>query len=104
MRFAAFVLLALSAAFMLQTACEAQPSAQPQTGPAASAPVSPAPQTGSQPAPAPAHHSRSPKKAAPAAAAAPAPAPASKPDSGTPDVVVGGLPGVRSAAPIEKQP
>jgi hypothetical protein len=96
MKFPAFVLLALSAAFF--GVCQAQQASQPPVGnapPTTTAPASPPP-------PAPAHHSRSLQKAP--AFEAPAPAGASKPDSGNPDVVIGGLPGAKSTTAVERQP
>ena len=100
MKFPAFVFLTLSATCLVTGVSQAQQAPQrpvekypPAT--AVPAPVSPHP-------PAPAHHSRSLQKAP--AFEAPAPAAASKPDSGNPDVVVGGLPGEKSATAGEKQP
>ncbi len=114
MKFAAFVLLALSAASLRSGACEAQQVAQPPVQEATPLTAVPVPTSPPSPviaippgtdrlAPAPAHHTRSLQKAAPSGAA-PAPAAASKPNSGTPDVVVGGLPGEQSATADEKQP
>jgi len=106
MKFAAFVLLALSVAFLRPSACGAQQTAQSTVQKASPVTASPPPPVIAVPpatAPAPAHHSRSLQKAAPFGAA-PAPAAESKPDSGNPDVVVGGLPGAQSATAVEKQP
>ncbi len=111
MKFAAFVLLALSAACLETSAGLAQQVASPpveQAAPVAAVPLPaspPAPAVAAPPeapklAPAPVH-TRSLKK--PPSLAAPAPA-ASKPEPGTPDVVVGGLPGNESATAVEKQP
>ena len=109
MRFAAVIVFAVFVACFRSGDCLAQqgvqqpvekaaPSSQtPVARPAPPAMVSPpSDDTGGR---APAHHSRSLQKAAP-----PAPAAASKPNSGTPDVVVGGLPGNQSGAAAEKQP
>jgi hypothetical protein len=110
MKFAAFVLLALSAACLETSAGLAQQVASPPVEQAApdaavplpaSPPVVAAPPEASKFAPAPAQ-TRSLKKLP--ALAAPAPAAASKPEPGTPDVVVGGLPGNESATAVEKQP
>ena len=95
MKFPAFVFLALSAAFLGSGVSQAQQQPVEKAPPAKSVPA-PAP------SPAPAHHSRSLQKAP--AFEAPAPAAASKPDSGNPDVVVGGLPGAKSVTAGEKQP
>jgi hypothetical protein len=95
MKSPAFVFLALSAAFLGTSVCQAQQHTVEKAPPAVAVPA-PASQ------PAPAHHSRSLQKAP--VFEAPAPAPASKPDSGNPDVVVGGLPGAKSATAGEKQP
>lgn len=112
MKFAAFVLLALSAACLGTSAGLAQQVASPpveQAAPVAAvplpasppAPVVAAPPEAPKAAPAPVH-TRSLKK--PPSLAAPAPAAASKPEPATPDVVVGGLPGNESATAVEKQP
>ncbi len=96
MKFAAFVLLALSVAVLRPGDSFAQQA--PQQQPAqrlAPAPTVPAPPAAV--AAPPAHHTRSLQKAAPA------PEAASKPESGNPDVVVGGLPGAKSADD-DKQP
>jgi hypothetical protein len=109
MRFAAIIFFAVFAACFRSGACLAQQAVQQPVEKAAPlsqspVPVRPAPPVMAAPpsmnagAPVPAHHSRSLQKAAPA------PAAASKPDSGTPDVVVGGLPGEQAATPVEKQP
>jgi len=107
MKFAAFVLLALSVAFLRPGACLSQQAVQhpvEQGAPVAAVPIPASPPSPAVAVPtAPAHHSRSLQKAAPYGAA-PAPAAASKPDSGTPDVVIGGLPGAQSATVVEKQP
>ena len=103
MKFAVFVLLALSVAFLRPSACGAQQTAQPPVQQAVP------PVTASPPSPAiavptaPAHHSRSLQKAAPYGVA-PAPAAESRPNSGNPDVVIGGLPGAQPATAVEKQP
>jgi hypothetical protein len=94
MKFTAFVFLALSVAFLGSGVCEAQQASQQPVEKA------PAPAKAAPP-PAPAHRSRSFERA-PAYEAAPAGAP--KSDSGNPDVVVGGLPGAKSATAGEKQP
>ena len=115
MKLTAFVLLALSAALLETSAGLAQQVAKPPVEPAApvtpEAPVplvaSPTPPVAAAPpevpafAPAPVH-TRSLKKAP--ALAVPVPETASKPEPGTPDVVVGGLPGNQSATAVEKQP
>ena len=109
MKFSAYVLLALSVAFLETSAGLAQQAASPsveQAAPVAAVPppASPAPPVVAAPAeapsfaPVPGGHTRSLKKVAPA------PAAASKPDPGTPDVVVGGLPGNEAATAVEKQP
>ncbi len=104
MKFAAVVLLAASVAFLETSACSAQQAVTPpveQTAPVAiPAPAPPAPVAAERAAPAPAH-TRSLKTPS---FSAPVPAGASKPDSGTPDVVVGGLPGALPGGPVEKQP
>jgi hypothetical protein len=93
MKFPAFVFLALSVAFLGSGVSQAQQQPVEKAPPAKAVPA---------PSPAPAHHSRSLQKAP--AFEAPAPAAASKPDSGNPDVVVGGLPGAKSVTAGEKQP
>ena len=100
MKFPAFVLLALSAAFLGAGVCQAQQAPQPPIAKAPPTTAAPAPV--SPPLPAPAHHSRSLQRAP--AFEAPAPAGASKPDSGNPDVVIGGLPGEKSTTAVERQP
>ncbi len=105
MKFAAFVLLALSAACLETSAGLAQQVASPPVAavplPASPpAPVLAAPPEAPTLAPAPVH-TRSLKKIPSLAAPAPT---ASKPEPGTPDVVVGGLPGNESATAVEKQP
>jgi hypothetical protein len=87
----AFFFLGLSAAFLGTGVCQAQQASQQPVEKAPPATALPAPK--SSPPPAPAHRSRSLQKAP--AFEAQAPAPASKPDSGNPDVVVGGLPGAK---------
>lgn len=91
MKFPAFVFLV---SFLGTGVCQAQQAPQQ--------PAEKAPPAKAVPAPPPAHHSRSLQKAP--AYEAPAPAGASKPDSGNPDVVVGGLPGAKSTTAGEKQP
>ena len=98
MKFTAFVFLALSIVVLKAGSCLAQQPIE-QQAPATAVPA-PAPPATRGMAPPP-HHTRSLQRAP---AAASAPAPASKPDSGTPDVVVGGLPGNQSADAVEKQP
>ena len=100
MKFTAFVLLALSVAFLRPGSGFAQQAPQQPVQQLAPAPTVPVPAPPAMVVP-PAHHSRSLQKAAPNGA--PAPAAASKPESGNPDVVVGGLPGAKSDAD-EKQP
>jgi hypothetical protein len=100
MKFTAFVFLALSIVALKAGSCLAQQPIE-QQAPATAVPAPAPPPTPGMASPP--HHTRSLQRA-PAAASAPAPAPASKPDSGTPDVVVGGLPGNQSADAVEKQP
>ena len=95
MKFTAFVFLALSAFLGV---CQAQQAPKQAVEKAPPATVVPAPAS----PPAPAHHSRSLQKAP--AFEVPAPAAGSKPESGNPDVVVGGLPGAKPATAGEKQP
>ncbi len=95
MKFPALVLLALSAFFGV---CQAQQASKPPIGKTPSTTAAPAPAS----PPPPAHHSRSLQRAP--AFEAPAPAGASKPDSGNPDVVIGGLPGAKSTTAAERQP
>ncbi len=103
MKFAAFVLLAASAAFLETSACSAEQAATPPVERAAPNAVvpPPAPVAAEKAAPAPAR-TRSLQKAP--VMSEPVAAGASKPDSGTPDVVVGGLPGAQPMTPVEKQP
>ncbi len=89
MKFPAIVFLSLSAAALSAGACLAQ-----QTAPQPADKLAPPAAVPAPAAPAPAHHTRSLKKAP--LLDAPAPAPASKPESGAPDVVVGGLPGAKA--------